>query len=220
MQTNGIEKRIGENRVLAVLTIENAEDAVPTARALLEGGVGGIELALRTNASLEALSRIADEVPEMLIGVGTVLRPDQCHEVVRRGGAFALAPGHNPRVAATAREVGLPFVPGIATASELEAAVESGHRLLKLFPAEHLGGAKYLKSLNGPYKFLGLKYIPLGGVNEDNLGDYLSRPEVLAVGGSWLANGDLIARKDWSTISKNAEAASKIADGVAQKGGS
>jgi len=208
---NLLEQQIGRNRILAVLTIENADHAVPAARALLDGGVGAVELALRTNASLESLSRITEEVPEMLVGVGTVLRPDQCHEVARRGGAFALAPGHNPRVTATAREIGLPFVPGIATPTELESAVESGHRVLKVFPAEHLGGVPYLKSLNGPYKFLRLRYIPLGGVNQENLGEYLARPEVLAVGGSWLASAELIAREDWSAISRNAEAASKIA---------
>lgn len=147
----------------------------------------------------------------MLVGVGTVLRPDQCHEVSRRGGTFALAPGHNARVATTAREIGLPFVPGIATASELEAAVEEGHRLLKVFPVEHLGGVGYIESLNGPYKFLNLRYIPLGGVNEKNVADYLSRPEVLAVGGSWIAPPNVIADQDWDTISRNAEAAAKIA---------
>lgn len=197
--------------IIAVLTVENAEDAVPTAKALVQGGVRAIELALRTQAAFDALSRIVEHVPEVLPGVGTVLRPDQCYELVRRGGTFALAPGHNPKVTATAREIGLPFIPGISTASELEQAVESGHRVLKVFPAEHLGGVKYLKSLNGPYRFMDLKYIPLGGVNENNLRDYLALPEVLSVGGSWIASHELISRHDWDSIARNAEKAINVA---------
>lgn len=205
------ELKLHEKRVLAVLTIEKAEHAVPVARALLKGGVSGIELALRTPAAIESIRRVVQEVPEMCVGVGTVIRPDQCHEIARLGVDFGLSPGMNPRVIKAARKAGLPFVPGFATAGELEQAVELGCRVLKLFPSASFGGVQYLKRLDGPYGFLDLKYVPLGGVNEDNLGEYLSYPGVAAVGGSWIAKRELIREEQWDTIARNAERAMKVA---------
>ncbi len=212
MVDKALESKLAEKRIIAVLTIDNAAHAVPVARALLRGGISAIELTLRTPVALECIRRIKAEVDEMSVGVGTVLRRDQCFEIARLGVEFALAPGMNPTVIGAASEAGVPFIPGIATASELEGAVELGCRVLKLFPSESLGGVSYLRRLNGPYGFLDLKYIPLGGVNQDNLGHYLAFPPVTAVGGSWIAKPELIREERWDTITQNAKHAMDIAD--------
>lgn len=212
MDYQQLEQNLSAKGVLAVLTVDEPRHAAPLARALLNGGVSAIELTLRTPTALESIEQIVSHVPDMAVGVGTVLRPDQCYEIKRRGAQFAFAPGMNPRVIEAAVRAGVPFVPGISTASELERAVELGCRVLKLFPSEHLGGVEYLKSLNGPYAFLNLKYVPLGGVNERNLGDYLSVPGVIAVGGSWIAKREMIREEHWDEITTNARNAMKIVE--------
>lgn len=202
---------------MAVLVVDDAGEAVPLARALLRGGVRAMELTLRTPAALEALERIVREVPEMYAGVGTVLTPEQIRRVKAAGAAFGVAPGLNPRVVEEARRVGLTFAPGVATPSEIESAVELGCGVLKLFPAETLGGLPYLKSVAAPYSHLGIEYIPLGGIGIKNLRQYLEAPEILAVGGSWLATRDLIRAKDWDAISRNCEEAAAVAAEVRGK---
>jgi 2-dehydro-3-deoxyphosphogluconate aldolase/(4S)-4-hydroxy-2-oxoglutarate aldolase len=192
------------------MVIEDAEDAVPVARALVEGGVSAMELTLRTPAAMTALARIVAEVPEMTAGVGTILTPDQARDVQESGADFGVSPGYNPRVLGEAISRGLSFAPGIATPSELEACAERGCRVLKFFPAENLGGLSYLEAVNNPYGFLGLRYIPLGGLNLQNLASWLEKDIILAVGGSWIAPKNVIARKDWSAISKNAEEAMRV----------
>ncbi len=193
--------------VVAVLVIDDVNHAVPVARALLRGGITSMELTLRTPAAFDCIRAIRQEVPEMLAGVGTVLEPRQVTEVVRAGGAFAVAPGCNPRVIAAALDAGLPFAPGISTASDIEHALEAGCRLLKFFPAEPSGGLAYLNSLAAPYAHLGLRYIPLGGLNAKNMRAYLENPYIAALGGSWLAPRDLIAAQRWDEIAANAQAA-------------
>jgi 2-dehydro-3-deoxyphosphogluconate aldolase/(4S)-4-hydroxy-2-oxoglutarate aldolase len=205
-----LKKRIADSGIIAVLVIEDAGDAVPVARALLKGGVAAMELTLRTPAAMEALKRIRKDVPEMLAGVGTILNPDQVKEVAAAGADLGVAPGYNPRVVDEAKAAGLPFAPGIATASELEGALEKGCRILKFFPAEPNGGISYLKSMNGPYGYMGLKYIPLGGLNEDNARSWFEQPFIMAIGGSWLAKRDIIADHNWDEISRRAEKAASI----------
>jgi 2-dehydro-3-deoxyphosphogluconate aldolase/(4S)-4-hydroxy-2-oxoglutarate aldolase len=192
--------RIERCGVAAVLVIDDVKDAVPVAQALLDGGIDVMELTLRTPAALDALTAIRTEVPEMLAGIGTILRPDQVHQVHQAGAAFGVAPGTNPRVVETAQHVGLPFAPGILTPSDIEAAVELGCRDLKFFPAEPAGGLGYLKSLASPYTHLGVRFIPLGGMNPENLGAYLIDPLILAVGGSWLAPRPMIRSGEWLGI--------------------
>lgn len=209
MQT--VRTRLRESPVIAVLVIDDPLDAVPLARALVRGGVRAMELTLRTPAAFDALKRVTAEVPEMFAGVGTILSPDQVSRVLAAGADFGVSPGFNPAVVDAAREAGLPFAPGIATPSEIEAAYGKGCSILKLFPAESLGGLPYLKAAGAPYSHLGISYIPLGGVSMKNLASYLEWPEILAVGGSWLATRDLIKAKDWDTISRNSEEASSLA---------
>jgi len=197
-----------------VLVIENTGDAVPVARSLLEGGVGAMELTLRTPAALEALKRIRADVPQMLAGVGTILRTDQVKAVAAAGAELGVAPGYNPRVVDAAKAAGLPFAPGVATASELEWALEQGCRILKFFPAEPSGGISYLKSMNGPYGYLDMQYVPLGGVNQDNLRAWLEQSFVMAVGGSWIADRKLIAAQDWDEITRRAGQAHAVFEEV------
>ncbi len=200
--------------VIAVLVIDAVKDAVPLARALLEGGVDIMELTLRTPAAMDALQEIKNNVPEMTVGIGTVLSSDQVRKIKKLGAAFAVAPGLNPNVVKTAQKEGLPFSPGIVTPSDIECAVELGCNILKYFPAEPAGGLAYLKSMANPYTHLGLKYVPLGGLNQDNFKTYLEFPSILAVGGSWIAKRDVIQKNDWKTITDNARKASQVVRSV------
>ena len=193
-----------------MLILERADDAVPVARALLKGGVKCMELTLRTDAAIEALRQIRQQVPEMLAGIGTVLRAEQVDEIVAAGAQFAVSPGLNPGVVDRAQELGLPFAPGVMTPSEIEVAIELGCRELKFFPAEPSGGLKMLDSLRAPYSHLGVQFIPLGGISATNLKAWLSNPGVFAVGGSWLAPKDLIQAKNWDAITDRAEEASRL----------
>ena len=205
-------ERIEHSGVIAVLIIDDVEHAVPVAEALLAGGITAMELTLRTPAALDSLIRINEQVPEMLAGVGTVLTTQQVQDIVNAGAAFGVAPGLNEDVVRKAQELGLPFAPGIATPSELEKAVSMGCREVKFFPAEAMGGLKYLRSCGAPYKHLGIRYIPLGGLNAGNMSDYLKEPTVVALGGSWIAKRELIQNQDWKTITQNAAEARKLAD--------
>ncbi len=200
-------KTIADTGVVAVLVIDNVEDAVPVAESLLKGGIRAMELTLRTEAAIDALRAVKAAVPDMLAGVGTILTPDQVAQVKDIGVDFGVSPGLNPRVVKAAENADLNFAPGISTPSDIERAVELGCRLLKFFPAESAGGLKHLQSMAAPYNHLGLEYIPLGGINLGNMTDYLSTPLVPAVGGSWIAPRDLIQNKDWDGIAANAQRA-------------
>ena len=210
--------RIESFGVIAVLVVDRADAAVPLARALLDGGVGVMELTLRTPAALDALKKIRSSVPEMIAGVGTILTPAQVQAAKDAGAAFGVAPGTNGKVLAAARAAGLPFAPGIATPSDIEAALEHECRLLKFFPSEPSGGLSYLKNIAAPYAHLGLKYIPLGGVNEKNMSAYLGEPIVGALGGSWLAPRELIHAGDWKAITARCAAAAEIIRSTRQAG--
>lgn len=198
---------IAATGIIAVLIIDREEDAVPLARALLAGSVNVMELTLRTPAAIPALRRIRAEVPEMIGGVGTILSLDQLAETVAAGAAFGVAPGVNPRILAAARDAGLSFAPGVCTPSDMEIAIEAGCKLLKFFPAEPMGGLAYLKAAAAPYLHLGVKFVPLGGINGKNMASYLADPLIAALGGSWLAPKELIAAQDWAAITDLARAA-------------
>lgn len=206
--------QINRSGIIAVLVVDQVAHGPPLAKALLAGGVEVMELTLRTPAAVDALKAIRQEIPGMIAGVGTVLTPGQIDQVHQAGAAFGVAPGFNRRVVERAQAVGLPFAPGVATPSELEAAVELGCRELKFFPAEPSGGMKYLKSMKAPYAYLGLRFIPLGGLNEENMGSYLTDPDVPAIGGSWIAPRPLIQQEDWAAITERAARARQVIDEV------
>lgn len=196
--------------VVAVLVIDDVNDAVPLARALLAGGVDVMELTLRTPAALDALRAIRRDVPEMTAGIGTILTADQLQAAWEAGATFGVSPGCNPRLLAAARQAGFSFGPGIATPSDIEAALEHGAKLLKFFPAEQLGGLPYLRAMAAPYAHLDLRYIPLGGLTVTNAGSYLSDPLIAAIGGSWIAPREAIKARDWKAIESNARAACQL----------
>jgi 2-dehydro-3-deoxyphosphogluconate aldolase/(4S)-4-hydroxy-2-oxoglutarate aldolase len=206
--------KLQKSAVIAVLILDRVEDAVPLAEALLAGGVDAMELTLRTPAALGALREITAKVPGMLAGIGTILTPDQVKEVVDAGAAFGVAPGMNPRIVEAALSAGLPFAPGICTPSDIERALEFDRKFLKFFPAEPSGGLKYLESIAAPYAHLGLRYIPLGGVNPANCQAWLSHPLVGGIGGSWLAPKPLIEAGNWKAIRDAAAQAIAIRDGI------
>lgn len=210
MKAQEIIDSVKSKKLIAVITINDAKNAVPLAKALYNGGISAIELTLRTDAALESIKRIRAEVPEMVVAAGTVLTPKQIDEVVKAGAHWAVAPGTNPRVLQAAKDAGLFFAPGIMTPSDIEAALEFGCRLLKFFPAGTTGGMKHLKAMSAPYNHLGLSYIPLGGVNTTNLADFVSDPLIAAVGGSWLAKPDQIKNGEFDKIQAQAEEATKI----------
>lgn len=212
-----LAQRIESAGIIAVLVVDRAKDAVPLARALLAGGVHIMELTLRTPAALEALKAIKADVPEMLVGVGTVLTAEQVGQVAESGAAFGVSPGVNPRVLNAAREAGLSFAPGVLTPSDIEASLEHGCRLLKFFPAEPSGGLSYLKVMSAPYAHLGLRFIPLGGLNAKIMTSYLADSSIAALGGSWLAPRDLIMAGAWEEISSLAAQTIEIIKAARQK---
>ena len=203
-------ERLAGSRVVAGFSVEKVEHALPLTKALLAGGIDAIELTLRTPAAMDGLKAICGEVPGMLIGVGTILTPELAREVKAAGADFGVAPGMNPRVVRAAQEAGLPFAPGICTPSDLEAAIELGCRFVKFFPAEPAGGIPYLRSMSAPYKHLGIQYFPLGGLNAQNMLEYLQESNVPTIGGSWIVKQELVDKADWAGITARAAEVIKI----------
>ncbi|MEY7978345.1 bifunctional 4-hydroxy-2-oxoglutarate aldolase/2-dehydro-3-deoxy-phosphogluconate aldolase [Streptomyces pilosus] len=184
--------------VLPVVVIDDAADAVPLARALVAGGLPAIEVTLRTPAALGAIRAIAGEVPEAVVGAGTLITPEQVDEVVAAGARFLVSPGWTDTLLDAMRASGVPFLPGVSTASEVVALLECGVREMKFFPAEAAGGTAYLRSLAGPLPQA--RFCPTGGVGPDSAPDYLALPNVGCVGGSWMLPADAVAARDWARV--------------------
>lgn len=197
-----LAETIKDSGVVAVLVINHEDDAPRIAEALLKGGINAIELTLRTPAALPALRRIRQEFPDLIAGVGTILSPDQVDAARDAGGAFGVAPGVSRRVLARAAELEFSFAPGVMTPTDIETSLEFDCRLLKFFPAEASGGLPFLRLISAPYAHLGIRFLPLGGLNSQNMSSYLSDPLIAALGGSWLAPRDVIAAKDWNKITE------------------
>jgi 2-dehydro-3-deoxyphosphogluconate aldolase/(4S)-4-hydroxy-2-oxoglutarate aldolase len=188
--------------VVPVRTIERTADAVPLARALVKGGLPVLEITLRT------LAAIAAEVPDAVVGAGTVLQPQQFDDVTRAGARFAVSPGCTPALVTAARAAGLPFLPGIQTLSEAMVLAEQGFGLMKFFPADVAGGLAWLKAVAAP--LAGLRFCPTGGVGADTAQTYLSLANVTCVGGSWAVPRDAVAAGDWTRIERLAAAAAQL----------
>ena len=188
------------HRIVPVIVIEDAVAAPELGRALESGGLPCAEVTFRTAAARDALARLADECPNVLAGAGTVLTAGQAAEARAAGAKFIVAPGFNPAVVDYCLEQGIPVFPGIATPSEIEAALGRGLSVLKFFPAEPLGGLPYLKAISAPYG--AVEFMPTGGISLANIGSYLSFPKVVACGGSWLAPSDWIARGEFDRITE------------------
>ncbi len=185
-------------RVIPVITIERVEDAVPLAKALVAGGVRTLEITLRTAAAVEAAKAIVASVPDAIVGIGTVLNSDDLAQATAIGAKFALSPGATPDLLDAAAASDLPFVPGIATASELMAALARGFSIAKFFPAQQAGGIPALRALAGP--FPQARFCPTGGIGAANAAEWLSEPNVIAVGGSWLCPLADIKAGNWDKI--------------------
>lgn len=194
--------------VMPVLVIEDAEQAVPLARALVDGGLFALEVTLRTPAALSAIRAIAAEVPQATVGAGTLLSPQDIAAAREAGASFGISPGATAGLLAAGQLVDWPFLPGVMTPSEILAARAAGYTTLKFFPAEAAGGCAMLKSFRGP--FPDVQFCPTGGINAAGARDYLAQPNVGCVGGSWLAPLDLMAAGNWDSIRRLAVDAVKL----------
>lgn len=192
--------QIGKIGIVPVVKIEHAEDAVPLAKALCAGGIPCAEITFRTSAAEESIRRIAQEVPQMLVGAGTVLTPEQADAAVNAGAKFIVSPGLNPKVVAHCVEKGYPITPGTSSPSDVEQALSFGLEVVKFFPAEAAGGIGMIKAMSAPYG--GVKFMPTGGVNAKNLRSYLDFSKVLACGGSWMVPADLLNNKEFAEIER------------------
>ena len=194
--------------VVPVLVVDRIATAIPLARALVTGGLAAIEITLRTDAALDAIKAIADEVDGATVGAGTILNARQYQAAVDAGAQFIVSPGTTQELLDVAKRSPVPMLPGAATPSEIMALREEGYSVLKFFPAEQAGGAAYLKSLVSP--FGGMSFCPTGGITVDTAPDYLSLPNVICVGGSWVAPKDRVEAGDWSAITALAEEAVRL----------
>lgn len=184
--------------IIPVIKVDRPQDAVPLCRALYEGGLPVAEITLRTGAALESIRLVKDALPDVLLGAGTVLTPQQADQAWEAGARYIVSPGMNPALVRHCLDKGYAVLPGCAGPTDIETAMGLGLTAVKFFPAEPLGGVKMLKALLGPYHEM--KFVPTGGISEQNLKDYLAIPNVLACGGSWMVPGDVIDKGDWAKI--------------------
>lgn len=189
--------------VIPVIVIDDANRAVPLAQALLAGGITVLEITLRTPAALEAIHEISHNVPEVQVGAGTIIHPDQFAKAKAAGASFGVSPGLTPALAEGARAFGLPYLPGVATVSEAIRAQEEGFETVKFYPAESLGGTKTLAGIAAVLP--DLRFCPTGGVNLQNMTDYLAIPSVVAVGGTWLVPNSLLTQQNYAAITELAQ---------------
>ncbi len=200
-------KQLLQRPVIPVIVIERAEDAEPLAEALLAGGMDVVEITFRTAAAAEAIKNIRKAFPDMLVGAGTVVTPELAQRAIDAGVSFGLAPGLNSETVKFFQKSDTLFIPGVMTPSEIEQGLALGCTLLKFFPAGPAGGVDMLKALGGPYASQGVQFCPTGGVNLENMNDYLRLPIVGNIGGSWLATQQQIADKQWNKITQQVKVA-------------
>ncbi|HET7011908.1 MAG TPA: bifunctional 4-hydroxy-2-oxoglutarate aldolase/2-dehydro-3-deoxy-phosphogluconate aldolase [Anaerolineales bacterium] len=210
MDKNQLLELVSNFGVVPVIAIESVEAALPLADALAEGGLPVAEITFRTAAAGEVISKIGRERPAILLGAGTVLTPENLLGAAKSGARFGVAPGLNPDVVNEAHRVGLPFIPGVLTPSEVERAYALGALILKFFPSEASGGLSMIKALAAPYMHLGIRFMPTGGVSPDNLEQYLKSEAVACVGGTWIASREAISGGKWTQIVDNCRRAVEI----------
>ncbi len=208
---NSLRDSLSDNPIIATVASPSLEATPFIAEALLNGGIRWIEVTLRTPIALKQISAIHQRFPEMQIMAGTVIECAQVKQVRDAGAQIAVAPNLSPKVLEVAVAESLPFVPGVATPSEIGLGIELGYQIFKFFPAEMIGGLRYLKRVFAPYAHKDIQFIPLGGIEQMHIHDYLKEKAVIAIGGSWIANRGLIEAKDWHSISENARTACSLA---------
>ena len=205
---NEVLEKIQEIGIVPVVVLDDAKDAAPLAKALCEGGLPCAEVTFRTAAAEESIRIMSEQFPEMLVGAGTVLTTEQVDRAVAAGAKFIVSPGMNPRIVKYCVEKGILITPGCANPSDIEQALENGLDVVKFFPAEPAGGLKMIKAMAAPY--VGVKFMPTGGINQNNVRDYLAYDRILACGGSWMVKGDLVAAGEFDKINELAAEAVEI----------
>jgi 2-dehydro-3-deoxyphosphogluconate aldolase/(4S)-4-hydroxy-2-oxoglutarate aldolase len=203
-------ERIKNYGIMPVIAIDSAEDAIPMADAMIEGGLPCAEITFRTKAATEVIAVLKKERPEVIMGAGTVLTVENLKLAKDAGAQFGVAPGFNPRVVEKALKLKMDFIPGVVTPSEVEQALSYGLKVLKFFPASASGGLEMINALFAPYGHMGVRFMPTGGVNPDNLAEYLASPAIPFVGGTWIAKKDMIAAKQWGKIKENCSKAMEL----------
>ena len=205
---NEVLKKIQETGIIPVVVLNDAKDAAPLAKALCERGLPCAEVTFRTDAAEESIRIMSREFPEMFVGAGTVLTTEQVDRAVDAGAKFIVSPGLNPKVVKYCLEKGVPVTPGVCTPSEVEQAIELGLDVVKFFPAEPAGGLNMIKAMAAPY--VGMKFMPTGGINPKNVREYLAYDRILACGGSWMVKGSLVEAGEFDKIRELAQEAVEI----------
>jgi 2-dehydro-3-deoxyphosphogluconate aldolase/(4S)-4-hydroxy-2-oxoglutarate aldolase len=209
---NELEEKFYETRVVPVVVLEDAEDAVPLAQALVEGGLLSAEVTFRTAAAEESIRRMTEAFPQMLVGAGTVLTKEQVDAAAAAGAKFIVSPGFDPEIVDYCLEKKIPVLPGCISPSEVAQAVKRGLTIVKFFPAEQAGGIAMIKAMAAPY--VGLKFMPTGGINAGNLTEYLSCDKILCCGGSWMVKGDLVKAGNFGKIRGLSAETRKLVDTI------
>lgn len=205
---NEVLMKIGQMGIVPVVVLNDVKNAVPLAQSLINGGLPCAEVTFRTEAAQESIAEISKNFPQMFVGAGTVLTTEQVDRAVDAGAKFIVSPGFNPKVVEYCIKKGYPVTPGIMTPTELEMALEFGLDVVKFFPAENAGGLKMIKAMAAPYTKM--KFMPTGGINPQNVREYLQCDKILACGGSWMVKGDLINSGNFTEIEKLTKEASQI----------
>lgn len=207
-----LEERFYDYAVVPVVVLNNADDAVPLADALIKGGLPCAEVTFRTDAAEESIRRICESFPDMLVGAGTVLTTKQVERAYKAGAKFIVSPGFDPEIIDCCISIGLPVLPGCITPSEIAQAVKRGLKVVKFFPAEQSGGVAMIKAMAAPYSMV--KFMPTGGISTKNLADYLSCDKILCCGGSWMVKEDLIRSGSFDKITDMTREATALAKSI------
>jgi 2-dehydro-3-deoxyphosphogluconate aldolase/(4S)-4-hydroxy-2-oxoglutarate aldolase len=205
-----VSERLGKCKIIPVLVVNTVEEGIRICDILYRCGLPSAEITFRTSAGEGTIREALKRFPDMVAGAGTILNTEDLKRAHDAGAKFAVAPGCNPKVMKAAVELGIPFFPGVCTPSDIECAYENGASIMKFFPAEASGGISMLKALLGPFKHLGIKFIPLGGLDASNVKKYLDMKEVLAVGGSWMVKQEDVSAGKWDLVEKNINEASAL----------
>tara|TARA_X000000368_G_scaffold381865_1_gene338685 strand:+ start:2369 stop:3010 length:642 start_codon:yes stop_codon:yes gene_type:complete len=207
---NTLRNKLNASKVIVAPKFETIESVPYVIDALLDGGIKIIEITLRTTIAIDCIRKVTEQFPEMNVIAGTVIEMEQLQKVQDAGVIAAVSPGIQPKILEYAKKIKLPFAPGVATPSEIALGLELECNVFKFFPAEMLGGIKYLRRIYSSYAHKEIQFIPLGGIDTSNAYEYLKEPSVLAIGGSWVADQELINNQDWEEIKKRAIVASQL----------
>ncbi len=209
-EAEAVSEKLRKCRIIPVLVVNTVEEGIRVCDILYRCGLPSAEITFRTSAGEGTIREVLKRFPGMVAGAGTILNTEDLKKAFSAGAKFAVAPGCNPKIMKEAEKLGIPFYPGVCTPSDIECAYENGARIMKFFPAEASGGTNMLKALIGPFKHLGIKYIPLGGIDASNVKKYFDLKEVLAVGGSWMVKQEYVSAGQWDIVEKNIKEAAAL----------